>query len=148
MVDLFSDQTVLDLPERVQLLRRVDGNSVKMLYSPKATCEVHYSPRKVGGGCQCSHRGRFRFGAVSNNTTSTRGDDAILKVDDASSIDTIRNGSAKCRWVLPKLAKFDNLPASDIALVDQTLASWDGAFNLRRSLTIIRKVTVRRHRLR
>ena len=130
MGDIFDDTIELTLPERVQLLRRVDGNPVKRLRASKTKLKVRVGPRKAGGGFQANYKGKFTFGIVSNNTTSTRGDDAVLKVEDVLTLEAARSGTDHGKWVLPKLEKFDDLEARQISLVDQTIESWEGAFNL------------------
>ncbi|MHA6731245.1 DEAD/DEAH box helicase [Devosia sp. A369] len=129
MHDLFARDATFNLPEMVSGSGHVAGNLIKRLSAAARTVPVKWSELPNDAGYKCTIKGGLSYAVVSRDTTSLQHTDAVLKVEDASTIESAQN--CKGRWILPKPRRFAAMEPSEIAVTDATLASWEDAFQLR-----------------
>lgn len=132
--DLFASKAVFNLPERVGVFGRVEGNIVKRLTAPAQSIEVTCMELPKGRGFRCATADGFTFAVVASATTSLHGCDAVLKVTDTSSVTAIEKEleARHGKWILPKAQKPSSLQSADaLKIVEDTRDSWLDAFELR-----------------
>lgn len=109
MLDLFSTQVVMSLPERVAVYGRLSGNLVKGLAQPDRQIEVTVSELASthGRSLRCTSPDGFTFAVVDRDTTSLQGCAAVLRVDDTSSMEAVLDqlSNKRGRWLLPRPRK-------------------------------------------
>jgi len=132
--ELFTSTATLRLPERIALFGRVEGNLLKRLIAPAGLVEVRCTELPKSKGFKCSTSNGFTFAVVAQDTTSLHGSDAVLKVEDVSSLDAVEKSLAARhgKWLLPRVQKPDALTADELAAqTNEVRASWLDALELR-----------------
>lgn len=135
MFDLFSTKAVLELPERVAVFGRLSGNLVRRLADPARTVEVVASEHTTAHGrsVRCTTAEGFTFAIVDRSTTSLQGCSAVLKVDDISSIELVREqlNAGKGAWILPRPRKPGTGDLTEVAAAtDGVAAGWKDQLQL------------------
>ncbi len=126
-LDLFAKKIMLVLPQRLSLFGRVENNLLTKIASPAQNVEVSCSELPNGKGFKCQTADGFTFAIVDRNTTSLHGCDAVLKVDDATTLEAVEAELAKRngKWLLPKPLKPTDLPRDDATRIFETVrSSW------------------------
>lgn len=129
MDDLFAQDVEMIVPEMVDLIDRSNGNVIKRLRSPRQRTTVKLSPLKRGGGFGGPSRDYGLFAVVDRQTSSSSDFGAVLKVDDASSVEAAMRGEGK--WLAPRPRRAREMDPARIADTDRTLSSWVDSFDLR-----------------
>lgn len=129
MHDLFALDADFIAPELASLVDKIEDNQIKRLTSPRMGLRVKWSSLPNSTGYACSGDNFPSFAVVDRNTSSSLGQQAVLRVDDISSIEAASNGNG--RWLLPRPSTIGEALPEDIADTERTLKSWDDAFDLR-----------------
>lgn len=127
--DLFAEEAEFIVPDLASHVGKIEGNVVKRLSHCGQRLKVKISLLPKGSGFRCSNQAFPRFAVVDRTTTSFLDQEAVLKVDDVSSIHAAICGTG--RWILPKTAPIEELASSEVAYTELTLKSWQDAFDLR-----------------
>lgn len=135
MFDLFSVKVVVKLPERVAVFGRLAGNLVKRVGEPERIFEVSASEHTSihGRSIRCTSADGFRFAIVDRDTSSLHGCSAVLRVEDISSIEVVRDqlDAGGGRWLLPKPRKPGTGSMASVAeATDMLAAGWKGQLQL------------------
>lgn len=126
--DLFAEDGEITLPELVSHTGKIEGNIVKRLSHPEQRLKVKWSLLPKGPGFRCSSPDFLPFAVLDRTTMSLLGQQAVLRVADASTIQAATTGG---KWILPKPTPIDNLEPAHVADANRTIASWQDAFDLR-----------------
>lgn len=134
MSDLFALKLTLNLPERVSVSGRYDGNLVKRVAQIRRKIDAWVSEEyaRTGRYLKCvTPSGTIAI--VDRATTSFHGCDAVLLVDDITSTEEVqrRLEAGEGKWILPKVRKPGAVTADDAtAECDQITKSWLGNFKM------------------
>ena len=136
VTDLFAECADLNLPEQFTFHGRVKGAVLSHLRRQAGTVAAKISPfkhKEIGGFKAVTLSGEV-IALVDKLTTSSLGCDAVLQIEDASSVAKIVASleSKTPRWLYPKAKRALSVSRAEcLALAESALKSWKGNLTLR-----------------